>query len=206
MAANTISGLGKPRDRFRGPRRALPEAPEGDSDETVSKNSAGPSKTHETVSKNSDRRLKTYDFAWDCQQKQTSGEPPETQKHRILTRLSIKRWKTIENERCRFEPQSQQKARFLTSRHKKKQLFAKTVSKKLASRSIMLAFCWDCHQKVALRTRISSFCWDCQQKVMFQTKNHNVLLRLSAKSFFETANLSFLLRLSAESCIWERES
>ena len=56
MAANTISGLGKPRDRFRGPGRALPEAPEGDSDETVSKNSAGPSTTHETVSKMSDLR------------------------------------------------------------------------------------------------------------------------------------------------------
>ena len=188
MAANTISGLGKPRDRFRGPGRAIPEAPEGDSDETVSKNSAGPSKTHETVSKNSDRRLKTYDFAWDCQQKQTSGEPPETQKHRIQTRLSIKRRKTIENERCRFERQSQQKARFLIARHMKKHIFAETVSKKLGSRNIILAFCWDCQQKVALRTRISSFCWDCQQKVMFQIKNHTVLLRLSAKS-----------------CIWKRE-
>ena len=117
MAANTISGLGKPRDRFWGPGRALPEAPEGDSDETVGKNSAGPSKTHETVSKNSDRRLKTYDFAWDCQQKQTSGEPPETQKHRILTRLSIKRRTTIKNRRRKFERQSQQKARcFISSR------------------------------------------------------------------------------------------
>ena len=63
MAANTILGLVKPRDCFRGPGRALPEVPEGDSDETVDKNRAGPNKTHETVSKNSDRRLKTYDFA-----------------------------------------------------------------------------------------------------------------------------------------------
>ena len=51
MAANAISGLGKPRDRFRDPESELPEAPRGDSDETVSQNSAGPGKTHETVSK-----------------------------------------------------------------------------------------------------------------------------------------------------------
>ena len=73
MAANTISGLGKTRDRFGGPGRALPEAPGGDSDETVSKNNAGPSKTHKTVSKNSDRRRKTYDSVRDCQQKKAIG-------------------------------------------------------------------------------------------------------------------------------------
>ena len=61
MAANAISGLGKPRDRFRGPGRALPEAPEGDSDETVSKNSAETSKTHETVSKMSGPEAKDDD-------------------------------------------------------------------------------------------------------------------------------------------------
>ena len=44
-------------------------------------------------------------------------------------------------------------------------LFDETVSKKLGS-----------------RTRILAFCSDCQQKVMFQSKNHGVLLRLSAKS------------------------
>ena len=38
--------------------------------ETVSKSSAGTSKTHETVNKKSDRRRKTYDSVRDCQQKQ----------------------------------------------------------------------------------------------------------------------------------------
>ena len=206
MAANTISGLGKPRDRFWGPGRVLPEAPEGDSDETVGKNSAGPSKTHETVSKNSDRRLKTYDFEWDCQQKQTSGEPPETQKHRILTRLSIKRRKTIENERCRFERQSQQKVRFSIARYMKNTfllrlsakswvrepdslLFAQTVSKKLRWEWESQLFAETVSKKLCFREGIIAFCWDCQLKVAF-----------------EHGNLSFLLRLSAKSCVWEHKS
>ena len=38
--------------------------------ETVSKSSAGASKTHDTVNKKSDRRQKTHDSPRDCQQKQ----------------------------------------------------------------------------------------------------------------------------------------
>ena len=48
-------------------------------------------------------------------------------------------------------------------------LFDETVSKKLGSRS-----------------RILAFCWDCQQKVVFHSKNQSVLLRLSAKSCIRT--------------------
>ena len=47
--------------------------------ETVSKSSAGTSKTHETVSKKSDGRPGTYDSARDCHEKDASGAPPGIQ-------------------------------------------------------------------------------------------------------------------------------
>ena len=74
MAANTFSGLAW---EAQGTVFEVWKALAGDSDETVSKNNAGPSKTHETVSKEGDWRRKAYDLARDCRQKQPLGEPPE---------------------------------------------------------------------------------------------------------------------------------
>ena len=70
---------GSPGSVFEVPGRQLPEAPAGDSDETVSKSSAGTSKTHETVSKKSDGRPEAYDSARDRHEKEASGAPLGTQ-------------------------------------------------------------------------------------------------------------------------------